>query len=506
MSSIHEELIGGLGRNVYYRAKRLLVRKFLDQQDARVVVGEDEYPLHDVSMNGMSFFAPTNGRDWQPGQTLEVQVALQDRPARRLGDDDSEGLNREIVFHGRALVARADVNSSSTHVGLQLEGDFLNLPQLQWNHAERMLRRDLAGGHQAIRDRVPPAYREAVDHAAFFLQFYRDCLDRHEERYAEMGDVGQEAILHRAPQAAFRSLKAPWRDISVRAAEAITPHLHDPRVINATRQYTETHITSLVYDTPFVQRAYSKPLGYAGDYQTMLHIYRNGFEGPSIFTRVFHKLCCEHPLSEGVRSRKQYVVQVQEQEYDRFISVSTPNQVFRVTSLGSGPARELSDFLDSRAGWDRPIHWTLVDQEEEALSLAYQQIYPKIAQNQPGKSLRCMYMSFMQFLSDPSTAMAPEPQHLIYSTGLLDYIQERRSIALIADLYKHLAPGGLLVIANALRPNTHLWFSEFALDWSLIYRDRDDMLRLARDLPEDASREIAPDPSGAFHFLRIRRP
>ena len=35
--------------------------------------------------------------------------------------------------------------------------------------------------------------------------------------------------------------------------------------------------------------------------------------------------------------------------------------------------------------------------------------------------------------------------------------------------------GGLLAIGNALGPNDHFWMCEFACDWTLIYRDRDDL-------------------------------
>lgn len=508
MAETHEQLVGGLGRNVYYRAKRLLVRQFLDQQEARLgVEGVGEFPLHDMSMNGMSFFAPNSAYDWQPGNIVDVQVVLQDRPqiGNKIRTHDAR-LHREIVFTGKARIARAD-GGMTTHVGLQIEGDFLDLPQLQWSYAERMLRRDLIGGHASIRDVVPLSYRQAMEHATFFFQFYKQRLNQHETRYSEMGDAGQNAMLQRAPRETAKNLRPTWLKLSAEAAEAMLPHLDNPLVVRAAKKYTETLLTPLTLDAPFMQRAYGKPLGYAGDYQTMAYIYRNAFEGTSLFSRVFHKFCCEHPLAEGVRSRKDFVAQLHEQEYDKFASSSEPNEIFRATNVGAGPAREVVDFVTSRSAWERPIHWTLIDQEEEALSLAHQDIYPKLlAQSEPRKTLRCMYMSFGQFLADPSAALAREPQHLIYSTGLFDYIQERGAVTLIQELYAHLAPGGLIAVANALKPNTHFWLPEFIMDWSLLYRDQQDMLRLANTLPSTAERNVFTEGSGAFHFLLIRKP
>ncbi|MBK6848794.1 MAG: class I SAM-dependent methyltransferase [Proteobacteria bacterium] len=507
MATVHEELTGGLGRAVYFRAKRMLVRSFLNQQDAKVVIADHhEYPLHDVSMNGLSFFVPTSEQRWEPGAVLDFAVVVQDRSAFHADDKLASAAFREAVFRGRGRIARADETPVATHIGVQLLDGFLNLPQLQWNFAERMLRRDLDGGPAAIRDRVPPAYREIVEHLAFFLQFYKQSLNRHEERYAEMGDEGQDAIRHRAPQAALESLRAPWYALRERAAQAILPYVDTPAAFRAAKRYTETVLTPLMLECPFVHRAYTKPLGYAGDYETMLQIYRNTFEGASVFARVFHKLGCEEILAAGVRTRKVFIEQAHEAEYTRFVNSSPAGTPFRVTSLGAGPAREVAAFLDQRATWPRPVHWTLIDQEEEALSLAYHDLFPRTANTNPSRTMRCMYMSFMQFLADPSSTLSDEPQDFIYSVGLFDYIQEKRGRMIVRALYDRLAPGGFLAIANALRPNTHFWYAELLLDWTLLYRTRDDMLALAGDLPPDVERQVAVEPSNAFYFLVVRKP
>lgn len=508
MSTIHEDLVGGVGRSVYYRAKRMLVRNFLNQQDARVILPDGvEYALHDISMNGLSFRVPGNGAGWTVGQILDVQVALQDRPQLRTQEPRADDLDRQVVFSGRARVARADGQNGSFHIGLHLVDSFLNLPQVQWNYAERMLRRDLDGGPQLIRQRVPPDYREVIERATFFLQFYKQSLNKHELRYAEMGESGKEALRERAPAAAVARLRHPWDEIRAHAARAISPHLGDVLIVRAAKRYTETVLTPILLGCPFVHRSYTKPLGYAGDYDSMLQIYRNAFEGGTLFDRVFHRLACGERLATGVRGRKEILQRIHDEEYDRFtLQAGKPSDVFRVTSLGSGPAREVADFVRSRAAWERSIHWTLVDQEEEALSLTYHDLYPMLANSQPPLTLRCMHMSFSQFLTDSSAFVGTDKQQdFIYTAGLFDYINENRARTIVRELYEQLAPGGLLAVANALRPNDHFWFAEFVLDWSLIYRTESEMLALAGDVPPHAERNIVTEPAGAFHLLLVRK-
>ena len=67
MSKSYEELMGAIGRAMFFRPERRRVRDLLSR-DAHptLLIGDLEYPLHDVSMNGMSFFASA-GPAWRVG-------------------------------------------------------------------------------------------------------------------------------------------------------------------------------------------------------------------------------------------------------------------------------------------------------------------------------------------------------------------------------------------------------------------------------------------------------
>jgi SAM-dependent methyltransferase len=252
------------------------------------------------------------------------------------------------------------------------------------------------------------------------------------------------------------------------------------------------------------RRSYLKPLGYPGDYQTMLYTYGNDFEGETTFDQVFHKLTVEHPLAHGIRTRKDYIVGHMRREHARAIAHGEDD--FRVTSLGCGPAREVSEYIRERGEWPGNATWTLIDQEEETLSVAYRDSHRALVENHARGELKCLNLSFSQLLSDASLLANAPRQDFVYSVGLFDYLREERAQALVATLYERLRPGGLLAIGNAISPNLHFWTLEFLLDWTLLYRTKAQMSRLAARLPAGAEVSVEAESGQAYYFLLVRRP
>jgi SAM-dependent methyltransferase len=178
---------------------------------------------------------------------------------------------------------------------------------------------------------------------------------------------------------------------------------------------------------------------------------------------------------------------------------------FRVTSLGCGPAREVVEFIENRGAWPGKVTWTLIDQEEETLSVAYRDGQRALLENHARGELSCLNLSFGQLLSDPAILSTAPQQDFVYSVGLFDYLRENRAQALVQTLYERLKPGGLLAIGNAIAPNLHFWALEFLVDWTLLYRTRSQMSKLAARLPSQAEVSVATEPGQAYFFLLVRR-
>jgi extracellular factor (EF) 3-hydroxypalmitic acid methyl ester biosynthesis protein len=480
----YEELLGGFGRAVAFRARRQLARELVREHAASIVIDGASYPLYDMAMSGVSFVAPTGAPGWQVDDLLTVDIRVHEASA----------------FTGRARVAREEPMYGKRRVGLQLVGGFLDLHEMQRLDEEQALARDLAQGPERIYDRVPAAYREALLRAVQFAAFYRRVLEYHEARLADDDAAAYEAretLVRRAIEA----IRPRWHEIRLAAAAAARPVLGDKSALTAMKALTESLLTPMLLGAPVIARSYTKPLGYPGDFLVMQHIYKDGFEGETAFDRVWHKLACEEPLAAGVRARKDLVKQLTRDEYTRRRAAGAPT---RVMSLGCGPAREVVEFLAESPERPLDIHWTLIDQEERALSVAYHDVIRGCAARDGACSVQCLYLSFEQLIKDPA-AIAGEPEDFIYCVGLFDYLPERRASALIASLFERLRPGGLLAVGNALAPNDHFWLGEFVLDWSLIFRDHAALRRLAAQV-SPASLEIRREAAMAYDFLLLRKP
>ena len=89
----YESLMGAIGRSVFYRPERQRVRELLSREARpRLLVNGDEFPLFDISMNGISFLDQETPAQWPVGEELALSLLLHD----------------EEVYSGRARVARIE--------------------------------------------------------------------------------------------------------------------------------------------------------------------------------------------------------------------------------------------------------------------------------------------------------------------------------------------------------------------------------------------------------------
>jgi len=488
MTYSYEELTGGLGRAVAFRAQRYLIRDLLPRQKATLLIRRKEYSLYDVSMNGVSFVAPSKEESWQIGAKLRINVVV----------------HGESIYKGWAKVVRIDRSALDRRIGLRLLTDFLDLLELRQKDEEKSLEAALSSGPSMLTSKMPRAYRQIAEQITHFINFYKRRLDHHEERYSEVNEEIEDARRHLAMRAADK-IREEWLSLRTQAAKAALPSLANRETMRAVKEYTEDMISSGLLTAPIIHRSYTKPLGYPGDYQVMNQVYRNHFEGPSAFAQVFHKFVCEEPLAAGVRTRKDLVKKLQLEQHRALHARNPSMDVLRVTSLACGPAREVVELTAAPEELPTPVHWTLIDQEERALSLAYHEVYRSIASHRAPCTLRCMYMSFGQLLRDPFSALGEEPQDFIYAAGLFDYLGDLPARALIKTLYENLAPGGLLAIGNACAPTLNFWIPEFVLDWSLIYRTEEQLVSLTKKISKPGKVEVHIEPSAAYYFLVIRK-
>jgi hypothetical protein len=242
-----------------------------------------------------------------------------------------------------------------------------------------------------------------------------------------------------------------------------------------------------------LRRCWEKPRGYAGDFLMMEALYRHTPTGETPFERWMDAWALELPGFQAVRNRRDLLSAMLREEHARGAR--------RVMNVASGSAPELVAVA-------REISFetvTLLDQDQGALDSALAH-FTRVGALPATRheALRLWCGSVLELLRNRSE-LPGGSQDFIYSIGLYDYLTERFARRLTEKLWSGLAPGGQLVLGNFNGHHPMHHFTESALDWYLIYRDPEDLLRLVDGLPGVARAEVRTEDTGCLHLLVARK-
>lgn len=272
------------------------------------------------------------------------------------------------------------------------------------------------------------------------------------------------------------------------------------------KKYFRTNFQHLVDETPFMKRAYDKPLGYAGDYGLMLMFYEYEDLGKSLFAQFMHRHSCARPAAVANQNRVTFLSEI----LVELIEKSSNEKEFKFATIACGPARETYLTLKNiNNQCPIPIKAILVDQEKSALDHAHKTIMP-IA-NQRGKTNLVLLRedAVLGIIKGKKFTTEFEGSDVIISAGLFDYLSDRVATKLIGSMYKFLKPGGQLLIGNVSTRNPDKFSMDFFMEWNLVLRNERDMLNL---VPEEilkdpgAVSEVISESLGLNIFLRLIKP
>lgn len=218
----------------------------------------------------------------------------------------------------------------------------------------------------------------------------------------------------------------------------------------------------------FAERAYFKPKGYAGDFLMMEHIYANEPKGEGRLGELIDIFCLQRPGSLAIHGRRELLKTQLLQISDDLHARGAPT---RIMNLACGPNRELFDFL-GECDHSESVEALCVDIDAEALQYTnqYVNVFPHMA------SIRLMSENVIKWSLGRVSHQLGE-MDIIYSAGLCDYLDTRLFRALVNQCYKHLKPGGTLLLGN-FTPYPDSLFLDKLLKWELIYRTADDLKEL----------------------------
>jgi extracellular factor (EF) 3-hydroxypalmitic acid methyl ester biosynthesis protein len=252
-----------------------------------------------------------------------------------------------------------------------------------------------------------------------------------------------------------------------------------------------------------MHRIFTKPLGYAGDYEMIDMIVRNECEGSSLFSKLLQVFILDQAPARSVRNRVDYFLQRFIEETSRVARLGRPASIF---SLGCGPAREIQRFIHEQSLSER-ARFRLLDFNEETLRYAgarLDEVKRRSHRNTPINLVRKSVHNLLRAGARP----APEEGQFdfIYCSGLYDYLNDRICKTLNSYLYEQLAPGGLLVVTNFDPCNPIRCIQEHIFDWFLIYRNGRELARVAPDQAIADNCAVRAEYTGCNIFLEIRKP
>jgi extracellular factor (EF) 3-hydroxypalmitic acid methyl ester biosynthesis protein len=271
------------------------------------------------------------------------------------------------------------------------------------------------------------------------------------------------------------------------------------------RAYARRQMHPLILCSPFVHRVYTKPLGYAGDYEMVNMILRDSVEGTSLFAKMVNNYFVSAAPAEAHRNRITYLTEMLSRVTRRRSKEGLTTKIF---NLGCGPAKEVQKFLTYDDLSER-AEFYLLDFNDETLELTGRILSDIMMKHRRSTRLHMIKRSVHQILKEGARIGDNDSGGLydiVYCAGLFDYLSDRICKRLLEIFYEMLAPGGLLVATNVDASNPDRLKMEYLLDWHLIYRNQEQLRNLAPEesLPDNCC--VEKDVTGANIFLEVRKP
>ena len=269
------------------------------------------------------------------------------------------------------------------------------------------------------------------------------------------------------------------------------------------KAYLRRDLHPLTLCSPFIHRTFTKPLGYAGDYEMINMILGDSREGGNIFAKSINALVLGAEVAQAHRNRIKILTRLLEQEGKR---AEAENRRFKVLNIACGPAREVVQFIRQSPNANR-CDMTLLDFSKEALACAQTETTKAKEAVASGIRLSFVEKSIDTLLRESIRRVSPssfgEEQHdVVYCAGLFDYLSDAVCRRLMAMFYEWLLPGGCLMATNVHARNPQRYLMEYLLEWNVVHRDERDMAGL---VSLGTEKEVFVDETGVNVFLKLRR-
>ena len=411
-------------------------------------------------------------------------------------------IHNRLIYSGKAVVTSAVSAGSSLICQASLDDKWLD--EDVFNFAPEPGRvqagfNDFLDSWQKVY-RVLPEYKLVVADAQSLLSDLRLWLEQIEVGIRSTPEADQPRIeadiaqsLRKPVSSALASMFERFEVVAGKIEEDLHP-VH--------RAFGQRQLHSLLLCAPFIHRTFAKPLGYAGDYEMMNMIVRNGMEGNSLYAKLVNAYLLDQIGPQAVRNRVDLLQARILSETSRAVR---EGRIAKIFCIACGPAWEARNFIADSPLADH-AQFDLLDFDEDAVRHTTAKI-EEIKKRHHRKTQVKFVKSSVQNLLRGKNKSSGRPQYdLVYCSGLYDYLNDRVIRELNDYLYDQVAPGGILVVGNFSPCTPVRNFIEHFLEWFLIYRDGSELAALApsQAAPDDC--KVVSESTGANIFLEVRKP
>lgn len=481
MSKSYENLPGAAGKARFFRPNRYEAAEIFSGNAPRLIFEDEVFELENISTRGAGAIAHRRGEDASaPGAKGVLRLTQHGRE----------------LFLGVARKARSTHGSGGISAGFELEANSFDLNWLIRENAS-VLAREAGQADPALEPDV--AYKTFCADVTAFVGGY---LLRIQKYVAPIeGKLDEDELCDIARDLAAAA-ETEWLEL-VQQGNFLTAGIHEDKQARiGYKSYTERTVSQMLLNGPGWARCYYKPAGYPGDYKIMNYGYEQRPEGDTVAQKFLHLLGMS--ASRAIITRMEMVASLiadyaNARSADR---VGEPSE-FVITSVGSGPARELEDILDETP---ENVSWrvNLVDQEPAALDYAFERIGSM--KDRDRLNVTGLNISFREMLRPSPDNAVFVNNDVIYSSGFVDYLNPLLAQRFIRRLYDFVKPGGQVIVGNVNNLETGMmWPLEYITDWSLYFRNEEEMRAMANDIP-GAKVSVVSDPMQSIFFLVVEKP
>ena len=274
----------------------------------------------------------------------------------------------------------------------------------------------------------------------------------------------------------------------------------DPELAAPYRAFCQANLHPAILRAPFVFRAYTKPLGYAGDYKMVNQINDDPWHGPNTYFKIINTAFLRSSIADAHRNRIDIL-------YGFLVRMAERAQIsgkkFHILNVGCGPAIEIQRFMKDYKNpeW---LSFELIDFNSETLEWTRNAL--KTICEDRNKPLQCDFVleSVHNLLKRQMRELSAISRRFdaVYCAGLFDYLSDKICIKLVQNFSLQTVANGEILVTNVHSNFSNKYALEHILEWYLNYRDEQGMERL---LPFGVKEQsIYVDATGVNIFMEAK--